>query len=212
MRYVLRPPTLKKWTLHDTTQVASFRVFRIERHMAKDGEGEVRGDFFTFACPDWCNVVAITPEGELVCIWQYRFGTDAMSLEIPGGIVDPGESPAQAAGRELCEETGFVAESMVPLVVVEPNPALQGNRCHSFLARGARAIGTRHFDEHEEIELVLIPLEAVSELLDQGHFTHALVRSALEVFLRREGEVSGTGGILSGTVASAGLVEGNKGR
>ena len=60
-------------------------------------------NFFVFGCPDWCNVVAVTEEGKVVLVWQYRFGTDAMSLEVPGGVIDPGESPESAARSDRVE-------------------------------------------------------------------------------------------------------------
>jgi ADP-ribose pyrophosphatase len=142
-------------------------------------------DVFVFECNDWCNVLAETPEGELVLVWQYRFGTDAISLEVPGGVIDPGEAPADAARRELLEETGYEADAFELVSVVEPNPALQGNRCFTYLARGARATGQTAFDDLEDLETVLVPREKIASLLDEGVITHALVVVALETYLRK---------------------------
>jgi len=154
--------------------------------MWKRGDGTSIGPFSTFDCPDWCNVVALTDALELVLVWQHRFGTEALSLELPGGVIDEGESPEQAARRELREETRYGARTFGPLFRVHPNPALQGNVCHSFLAEGAHAAGATEFDEHEECELVLVPLSRARELLAGGYVTHSLSVVAIQALLLRE--------------------------
>jgi 8-oxo-dGTP pyrophosphatase MutT (NUDIX family) len=166
--------------------VGSYRVFEVERNEMTLPNGKpFARPMFTFKCSAWCNVVAITEANEVVLIWQYRQGSDALSLEIPGGVVDPGEAPIDAARRELREETGYEADALVPLVATHPNPALQGNTCHSFLARGVRLAGAPHFDDAEECEVTLVNVDDLPELLDGGHVHHALVICALETFLRR---------------------------
>lgn len=178
---MLRPSRVARLARRSKEVVADHGVFRVER---SDYDAIPR-PIFTFDCPDWCNVVAETPEGDVVLVWQYRFGTDALSLEVPGGIVDPGEAPEAAAVRELREETGYEGTGVERLAVVEPNPALQGNRCHTYLVRGARLLHPTAFDETEDLELVLVPRAELPALLDAGTITHALVVSALETYLRR---------------------------
>lgn len=141
-------------------------------------------DVFTLACRDWVNVVALTPAQELVLVWQYRFGTDALSLETPGGVIDEGEAPADAARRELLEETGYRASDITLLCEVEPNPAVQGNRCFTFVARDVERAAEPAFDALEECEVVTVPIARLPELLDGGSIRHGLIVAALERYLR----------------------------
>ncbi len=169
----LRPPTAEV--------VSDHGVFRVNRLAYQ----ELARDVFVFSCPDWCNVLAVTEEGKLVMVWQYRFGTDALSLEIPGGVVDAGETPEEAARRELREETGYEATSLELVSVVEPNPALQGNKCFTYLARDVRYTGVTTPDEDEALEVALAEEKDLAALIDEGHVTHALVVVALEAYVRR---------------------------
>jgi ADP-ribose pyrophosphatase len=182
---VLPAPRLRPWVRARNESVASFRIFEIERSTWQDGAGKPRGDAYVMRGRDWCNVVAVTPDEQVVLVWQYRFGTAGLSLEIPGGVIDEGEEPIVAAARELREETGYVGDSIEPLVTVEPNPAIQDNRCFTFVVRGARPVGPTAFDEQEEIETVLVPAARIADLLDGGQVKHSLVHSALETFWRR---------------------------
>ena len=85
---------------------------------------------------DWINVVALTEDGQSVMVEQYRFGTGSCTLEPPGGMVDAGETPLQAAQRELKEETGYSGGRWESLGAVQPNPAIHSHLCHHFLAEG----------------------------------------------------------------------------
>jgi ADP-ribose pyrophosphatase len=181
----LSPPSLQRWRRSHVEPLAAYRIFDVCRVVLEDSGGGSRGDAFTVRCRDWCNVVAVTPDDQVVLVWQYRFGTDALSLEIPGGVIDPGESPEQAARRELREETGYEAERLDLLLAIEPNPAIQNNRCFTFVAHGARPVGRTAFDAQEELETAFVPAARIADLLDGGQITHALVQGALETFVRK---------------------------
>lgn len=170
---------IKPWPEKSRERIASTRVFDV--HLARRGSPRtgVDHDFAVIECPDWVNVVALTDDGQLVLVEQYRHGTGSVTLEVPGGMVDPGEAPEQAARRELREETGYDAQELTWIGVVEPNPALQTNRCHSFLATGCRAVEAPQFDSTEDCHLRLEPAATARELVMSGQITHALVVAAL---------------------------------
>jgi 8-oxo-dGTP pyrophosphatase MutT (NUDIX family) len=103
-----------------------------------------------------------------------------MVWEVPGGLMDKeDENPEQAARRELLEETGYEPEGMVFLGAVHPNPAIQNNRCHTFLATNARPRQTQRLDTMEDIEVQEASWPEVSRMVDEGEITHSLVLTAL---------------------------------
>ncbi|MFL5320802.1 MAG: NUDIX hydrolase [Myxococcaceae bacterium] len=130
-----------------------------------------------FETPDWCNIIPVRRDGRIVMVRQLRFGIWRPSLEIPGGIVDPGEDPRAAAIRELAEETGYRPREVISLGSVHPNPALQPNRIHSFLALDCEE-GDARPEHGEDIEVTTIGREEIPRLISDGSISHALVVSA----------------------------------
>jgi 8-oxo-dGTP pyrophosphatase MutT (NUDIX family) len=155
--------------------VLSTRIFRLDRQRAVSPRTGQEHEFFILDCPDWCNIVPLTDDGQVVMVRQQRHGIGQETLELPGGMVDEGESPIDAAARELLEETGYRARSLEPIGVIAPNPAMQNNRCHSFLARGAARVGEVHLDGAEDIEVVTVPLGEIPARIRAGEIEHALV-------------------------------------
>jgi 8-oxo-dGTP pyrophosphatase MutT (NUDIX family) len=159
------------------------RVFDVYRTTARSPVTGESHDFFRIEAGEWVNVVALTPDEHFVMVRQYRHGSDDVTLEIPGGIVDAGESPAQAAARELLEETGYLGSEPVALGKVNPNPAIFGNGCHTFLIRDARRVQEVRNDgatEHTVVEL--LPRPELHARILAGEIGHALVMAGLYWF------------------------------
>ena len=168
-------PSSLKWRRESSEYVADCRVFKVRRDVSADPRDGRAHDFYVIEAPDWINVVPLTPRGEVVLIEQYRHGTEEVSLEIPGGMVDPGETPREAAARELLEETGYAASELVFLGKTRPNPAIQNNWIHTYLARGAECRQEPACDGTEQTIVRLVPLEQIPSLIAGGEITHSLV-------------------------------------
>ncbi len=181
------------WPLSGRETLADYRVFRVRRDRAVSPVTGDAHDFFVLEGADWVNVVALTGDGGMLFVRQYRHGTGSETLEIPGGCVDPGDaSPLVAARRELREETGYVSDDWSPLGDVHPNPAILSNRCFTFLARGAVRAGEPAPDGNEDLRVDVIPRAEVDGLVRSGRITHALVLAALHLFaLSASGSRSG---------------------
>ena len=175
---------VQPWRRIDGQVIANYRIFRMadETYARPDGAGEF--GFYVILSDDWVNVVPVTPEGKVVLIRQWRAGSDEVAIEVPGGLVDPGEDPLDSAGRELEEETGYRCEKVVRTGRLRPNPAIQRNFLHTFLAIGARPHGPPRLEEREDIETFEATWSEIDAMIRSGAIDHALVINSLE-FARR---------------------------
>ncbi len=165
------------------------RIFSIHKQRSRSLRDGREHDFDLLYSPDWVNVAAVTTAGNLLLIRQYRHGSGEITTEIPGGMLDDGESPLEAARRELSEETGYTTAEWEQIGIVEPNPAFQTNRTYTFLARGATRTGAQHLDANEDIEVFEHPLGNIWSLVAGGKIKHALVLCAM-LHMVRHGDLS----------------------
>ncbi|MEC8833311.1 MAG: NUDIX hydrolase, partial [Pseudomonadota bacterium] len=128
---------------------------------------------------DWINVVALTENGRSIMVEQYRFGVGSCTVETPGGMVDAGETPLQAAQRELKEETGYSGGKWKSLGAVQPNPAIHSHLCHHFLAQGVVKNDPQDLGQGEAIAVHLYTIDQVRAAIIDGTLRHVLAISAL---------------------------------
>ncbi len=142
-------------------------------------DGRIANDYYVLEYPNWVNAVALTENNQIILIRQYRHGANLISLEIPGGVIDGNEDPAEAIKRELLEETGYLFEDIELVSTVYPNPATSINVTYGFLAKGGKKVQEQNLDEHEDIEVLLYSVDEVKQLLLDNKIPQALHISAL---------------------------------
>lgn len=162
------------WKRKKSERIADCRVFTVRRDDSERESDGAKAAFFVIENPDWVNVIALTENKEVVLIEQFRHGAEEIVLEIPGGMVDEGELPETAAQRELLEETGYASNEFIFLGKSRPNPALQNNWIHHYLALDCRKIKDADFDDNESIVTKLVSLSEIENLIGSGEFTHSL--------------------------------------
>ena len=178
---------VQPWRPAGRRRLQRCRVFDVDEVRFVRPGHESAEIFYRIEAPEWINVIALTDDDQVLFVRQFRFGTEELTLEIPGGMCDPGEEPIDAARRELREETGYATSDLTRLGAIHPNPAIQTNRCHVFLARGLTEAGPPEPDEHEDFELERVPLLDVDGLMRDGIVTHSLVVAAFQLLKLREG-------------------------
>ncbi|SHG16435.1 ADP-ribose pyrophosphatase YjhB, NUDIX family [Desulfacinum infernum DSM 9756] len=179
----------RKWTVLSSERWNGTRIVGFRKDRVVSPRTGREHDVFVLESPAWVNVIPITADSQVVLVRQYRHGIRDVTLEIPGGVVEDGDTPEEAARRELREETGYEAESLVSLGYVQPNPAIQSNLCHTFVALRVRRTGDPSPDDMEDIEVVTRPLAQIPALIDRGEINHALIVAAFcRFFLRYRDE------------------------
>lgn len=173
----------RKWITLTSRKAYQCNVFSVFERESQGPDGRV-GHFSVLEAKDWAVVVPyVKTEGNLsfLMVRQYRHGADAVSLEFPGGVIEPGEAPEAAAARELAEETGWVSDRILDAGTVFPNPAIQDNHFHIFVALDPKPAVDRHLDENEIIDAHLVPADDIRRRMGEGELQHALMVTALHL-------------------------------
>lgn len=165
---------MKPWLVKKSETVVERKWLTVkEQHIELPHGGEIP-EFHLIESPDWASALALTDEGQIVLVDQYRHGAGRVSRELPAGMIDHGETPEQAARRELEEETGFVADHWEHLFTINTEPARHTSHAHFYFAKGARRLSAQRMDPSEFIDVVLLDTKDILTAIADGTILHGV--------------------------------------
>ena len=166
---------IKNWDKVSSKFLIENKIFKLREDRVISPKKKSEHPVWVIDTPNWVNIIPITKKNEVILINQHRFGTEKLCLEVPGGMVDEGEKPIDAAIRELSEETGYTSSKVIEIGRVEPNPALMSNHTYSYLALDVCQNAEQKLDGMEDIEILKKPIDEIPLLIEKGEIEHALV-------------------------------------
>ena len=174
---------IKPWNKVGSRPLGDFKIFTVRADRKVSPRTQAEHDFFVIDCANWVNIIAITPEQQIVMVEQYRHGSNTVELEIPGGMIDKKDaSPVVAGTRELREETGYEGRNARILGEIFPNPAIMNNTCYTVLVEDCTLVHPVEFDSGEDLITRLVPVADLPRLVAEKKIGHSLVTVALYHF------------------------------
>jgi len=177
------------WTEEERKKITDCNILSVWEAKCKSPEtqdGKRQTYVFTVIdTKDWVIVVPVIKK-EFVMVWQWRHGAKSLSLEFPGGVMEAGENPKEAAIRELAEETGYRAGKIEKMGEFFSNPAIMTNRVHFFLAEDLSGGGKQDLDENEYVETALVGIDEVTQNMGKAPYVHSLMGAALALYNQKK--------------------------
>ncbi|MBQ7442302.1 MAG: NUDIX hydrolase [Bacteroidaceae bacterium] len=167
------------WKVLDTEYLIRRPWLTARRDRCQLPDGRIMDEYYVLEYPTFINVLAITTDGDMVLVRQYRHGLGRTCFELVAGCVEPGEEPLAAARRELAEETGFTGGVWTETMCFTCNASAMNNLSHSFLATGVQRTCGQHLDATEDIEVHVVPQAEVKAMLLRGDFMQASIIAPL---------------------------------
>jgi 8-oxo-dGTP pyrophosphatase MutT (NUDIX family) len=168
------PSWIRETSEHDRTLEENW-LFRLRRERFRSRTSGQASDYYVLDLADAVNVIALTPENQLILVRQFRAGSGRDSLETPGGLLERDENPIDAGMRELLEETGYAGEPEQVLGTVWSNPSIMTSRTTYLVVTNARKVAEPRPDPGEELGLELVPAPRIPQMIADGRIDHALV-------------------------------------
>lgn len=173
---------MKKWEIRNRSREYQNRIMGVSRLDCFHPDKQKSHDFYVMNTFSWINVVAITSSGEFILVKQHRLGSDEISIETPGGVIEGGENPDECSRRELLEETGYRGTSIHLLKELWVNPAIMSNRISFFLIDGCELFSGQNLDDAEDIEIMLASADDVASMVRNGTISHSIAITALGLY------------------------------
>lgn len=145
------------------------RWIRLHADDCEDVAGHSIAPYYVLEYGDWISVLALDRNDDAIVVEEYRHGAGVVAVGTIGGGVEAGETPEDAAARELLEETGFVADDLIDLGATWANFGSHTNRVHHFLARGCTRVSEQALDENEAITVHVLSLDGLGDHLGQSY-------------------------------------------
>jgi len=171
------------WKVEGRKQLLKTRVFDVNSLHSVSPDGVI-GDYVAIDAPCWVNVIPVDGD-DFLMVRQYRHGLGGITMEFPGGVADEDDkTPEETAYRELLEETGYKAGTIVNMGSFNPNPALFSNKVSFCIAENLVNTNKLTLDEDECLTYERVPIKEVFENLGKGEYIHAFLGTALMLYLK----------------------------
>lgn len=179
-----------KWKTLSSEYLSNKTWFTVRNDTCQKNDGSIVKDYYVFEFPEWATAFPVTAEGKIVMTKQYRHALGEVGIELPGGVVEKGESFEDGVKRELLEETGYAFDEIKFLGKISANPSTNTNLMHMYLATGGKKVTEQSLDANEEIEVLELSFEELIQLIDENKIMQSMHLSTIYYALKALGKLN----------------------
>jgi ADP-ribose pyrophosphatase len=179
-----------RWKTLSSEYLSHETWFTVRKDTCEKSDGSIINNYYVFEFPEWATAFPLTAEGKIIITKQYRHALNEVGFELPGGVVEKGESFEAGIQRELLEETGYVFDEIRPLGIISANPSTNTNLMHMFLATGGKKTSEQSLDANEEIEILELSFDELMQLVDENKIMQSMHITTIYYALKALGKLS----------------------